>query len=502
MNQKYIFKTKQLVLTVIIAVAGLSGCKKFLDINENPNNPDSAAPNLLLPASQAAVGQIVGNFFQIYGNIWAQYWTQNPTSSQYRSIDQYNPAATAFDRPWLILYRNALTNADLITKAQGSSLEYTKGIAYLMKAYTFQITTDAFGDVPVSEALQPSTFPAPKFDSQAVVYDSIFNYIDKGMALVSVASSASPGAQDMVFQGNMANWKAFANTLKLRAYLRLAYVDAGKAEAGVKALYATNPTFLTVDASIKYLSTGGNENPLYNEMASPTLNKVQNIVASTTAVNHFDDINNPADNNDPRVAKFYDLFVTDATAKTERSIAQGSYNANTGKQVSPPSPLVGGRASNTASATAPVKLISATESYFLQAEAVARGWGSGTVTVAALYAQGIQASFTAVGAGDATTYIATAPDGAAALVGTTEAQIKAIITQKYYAMCGFQGFESWTEWRRTGYPTFFVQSAASTIGAGKMPLRMIYPSTEATSNKNFPGLVPINTPVWWDKKHQ
>ncbi len=512
MNQKYIFKTKQLLLMVIIAIAGLSGCKKFLDVNENPNNPDSAAPNLLLPASQAAIGQIVGNFFQIYGNIWAQYWTQNPTSSQYRSIDQYNPAATAFDRPWLILYRNALINADLITKAEGSSLEYTKGIAYLMKAYAFQVTTDAFGDVPINEALQPSVFPAPKYDAQAVVYDSIFHYIDQGMALISVPSSASPGAQDMVFQGNMASWKAFANTLKLRAYLRLAYVDPAKAEAGVKALYATavspatSPPFLTVDASIKYLSTGGNENPLYNEMASPVLNKVQNLVASTTAVNHFDDINNPVDNNDPRLAKFYELFVTDANAKTERSIVQGSYNSNTGKQVSPPSPLVGARANNTASATAPVKLISAAESYFLQAEAVARGWTNGTGGVlATLYAQGIQASFTAVGAGDATAYIAAAPDGAAALVaagGNTEARVKAIITQKYYAMCGFQGFEAWTEWRRTGYPDFFVQSAASIIGTGRMPLRMIYPSTEATSNKNFPGLQTIYTPVWWDKKHQ
>jgi hypothetical protein len=495
MNQKYIFKTKQLLLTVFIAAAGLSGCKKFLDINENPNNPDSAAPNLLLPVSQAAIGQVVGNFFQIYGNIWAQYWTQNPNSSQYKPIDQYSPASTAFDRPWLTLYRNALTNADLITKSQAPSLEYTKGIAYLMKAYTFQVATDAFGDIPVNEALQPVAFPAPKFDAQSVVYDSIFNYIDKGLALVSVPTSASPGAQDMVFQGNTANWKAFANTLKLRAYLRLAYVDAAKAEAGIKALYATNPTFLTVDASIKYLSTGGNENPLYNEMASPTLNKVQNIVASTTAISHFDA------NSDPRVAKFYDLFATDATAKTERSIIQGSYGANSGKQVSPPSPLVGGRASNTASATAPVKLISAAESYFLRAEATTRGWTTEPLIADTLYLRGIQTSFVAVGlsVAAANTYFNTADDGKAALTGGTQGYIKAIITQKYYAMCGFQGFEAWTEWRRTGYPTFFVQSAASIIGAGKMPLRMIYPTTEATSNKNFPGLVAINVPVWWDK---
>ena len=266
MKRKYLFSTKQVLLTAVITAVSLSGCQKFLDVNTNPNNPDSAAPKLLLPASEAATGQIIGNFFQVYGNIWAQFWTQNPTSSQYRTIDQYNPAATAFDRSWSILYRGALVNADLITKNSDPSLAYTRGIAHLMKAYTLQVTTDAFGDVPVKEALQSELFRNPHFDAQSVVYDSVFYNIDRGLALMNSTTSAAVGAQDLVFSGNVANWKAFANTLKLKAYLRLVNVDRAKAQAGIAALYATNPTFLTVDASIKYLSTGGNENPLYNEM--------------------------------------------------------------------------------------------------------------------------------------------------------------------------------------------------------------------------------------------
>jgi hypothetical protein len=498
MKRKYLFNTKQALLTIAVAAVALSGCKKFLDVNNNPNNPDNAAPSLLLPVSQAATGQIIGNFFQVYGNYWAQYWTQNPTSGQYRTYDQYNPTTTSFDRPWNILYRGALINADLITKNPGSGLEYTRGIAHLMKAYTLQVTTDAFGDIPVKEALQPATFSAPHYDAQSVVYDSVFYNIDRGLTLLNATASTAVGAQDLVFQGNVANWKAFANTLKLKAFLRLAYVDAPRAQAGVQALYATNPTFLTVDASIKYLSTGGNENPFYNETVG--LSRIQNVVASSTAVSQFDA------NNDPRVSKFYDLLATDAAAKTDRSIAQGTYNvsANAGHTVSPPSALTGARANNTASATAPVKLISFTESLFLQAEAVARGWTNGTGTLATLYTQGIQASFTAVGAGDATAYIAAAPAGSAALVAAgadVEARVKAIITQKYFAMCGFQGFEAWTEWRRTGYPTFFVKSAASTIGGVRMPLRMLYPSSESLSNKNYPGLKTIYTPVWFDTKH-
>ncbi|KAA8478427.1 SusD-like starch-binding protein associating with outer membrane [Arcticibacter tournemirensis] len=487
MRTKNIFNIKKLLLLILISTVGFTGCKDFLDVNDNPNNPDSADPSLLLPTVEAAVSQIVGNSFQVYGGIWGQYWTQNPTSSQYKSVDQFNLSNTSFDRPWLTLYRSALVNAELIiTNKTGSTNQHYQGIAYILKAYAFQLATDAFGDIPLTEALNASAYGNPNYDSQEVVYDSIFNYIDKGVALLNVSNATSPGAQDMIFQGDVSKWKAFANTLKLRAYLRISKANQSKASAGIASLYNSGATFLTADASIKYTTTGGNENPLYNEMVG--LSRTQNLVASATAVKAF------VRNSDPRRFKFYDLV---SGQDTIAHIPQGSYNSNTTKAVSPPSALVGARASDPTSATAPVKLISAAESYFLQAEAVARGWASGNAYN--LFTQGINQSFTSVGltAAAATTYIATAPD-AAFPVGT-EAQVKAIITQKYYAMCGFQGFEAWTEWRRTGYPDFFTPSVASILGQGRTALRFLYPNTEVTSNANFPGTVPIYQPVWWDK---
>lgn len=490
MKRKY-KNLKRALFIALVAAFAFSGCKKILDVNQNPNNPDHADPVLLLPTTQAAISQVVGNSFQVFGNIWAQYWTQSPVASQYKSMDQYAPIATNFDNPWLNLYRVALVNSDLITKSHEAGLENVKGIAYLMKAYSYQLATDAFGDIPLSQALQPSVYQNPKYDTQQAVYDSIFMYINKALPLLK-ANAVSPGGQDMIFQGDMTKWVAFANTLELRAYLRLSDVNPNTAKAGIAALYQTNPTFLTEDASITYTSTGGNENPFYNEAASPTLGKVQNVVASSTAVNAF------TRNGDPRLGRFYTLFIDKVSpVDSLESIPQGSYIQYPNKKVSTPSPLVGGQANDPASATAPVKLLSAAESYFLQAEAVARGWAAGNAT--SLYTQGIQASFAATGAGDPTTYISTAPDGLPALTAaaTVNDKVKAIITQKYYAMCGFQGFEAWTEWRRTGYPTFFVQSAATTIAAGQMPLRMLYPNTELTSNLNYPGTIPIYKPVWW-----
>ncbi|HNB82789.1 MAG TPA: SusD/RagB family nutrient-binding outer membrane lipoprotein, partial [Chitinophagaceae bacterium] len=81
--------------------------------------------------------------------------------------------------------------------------------------------------------------------------------------------------------------------------------------------------------------------------------------------------------------------------------------------------------------------------------------------------------------------------------GTMEEKIRHIITQKWFAMCGNQGFEAWTEQRRTGYPDFFVQSVNSLIGA-KKPARFLYPTEEINLNANFPGLKTVDTRVWWD----
>ncbi|WP_257667744.1 SusD/RagB family nutrient-binding outer membrane lipoprotein [Parapedobacter tibetensis] len=492
MRTRYFLSGKHVGILMLISIFSFSGCKKFLDINENPNNPDSATPALLLPTVEAALGQVVGNSFQIYGGIWSQYWAQNVASSQYKTIEDYNVANTAFNVAWRILYRNALNNAQLIINDQDNpSSEYYKAIAYILKAYAFQVATDAFGDIPLTEALNANEYSDPNYDSQAVVYDSIFYYLDQGITLAGTTNAVDPGAQDMIFQGDMDRWISFANILKLKAYLRLSEINPELASSGIQDLYSAGAAFLDTDAQIEYSTVGGNENPLYNEMVG--LGYTQNLIASRTAVSNFNR------NNDPRVFKFYDPLLN-ANGEPQDSITslpQGAYDNTdyTGRSYSPPSSLVGGRANNTASAVAPVKFFSAAETYFLQAEAAVRGWG--TADAESAFMQGIRESFTAVGlTSEADAYIANAPD--AVFSGSEESRIKAIITQKYYAMCGTQGFEAWTEWRRTGFPDFFVVSEASIIGAGRMPLRFPYPNSEITSNNNFPDTEFIYTPVWWD----
>lgn len=465
-----------------VLLAG-TGCKKFLDVNQNPNSPTTATENLILPSTQAAIGMAVGNNLQVIGSLYAQYWTQNPSSSQYKTIEQYNPEPASFDRVWGILYNDALEDIKILEQSRNPNYV---GIALIEKAYIFQLLTDAFGDVPLKDALKGNEALSPKYDPQPEVYDSIFAWTKRGVALAGT-SSVAPGGEDLVFGGNMTRWKEFGNTLLLRAYLRISIKDAAKAQAGIQALYASNPTFLTTDARIAYQNVGGNQNPLYAEGVG--LGRTQNLVASNTAVNAF------TANNDPRLKVLY----TSNSAGNVVGVNQGTYATQPTTAPTFPAPITGGRFASSTGATAavaPVKLISAAESYFLQAEAVARGWATGNVQT--LFNAGIKASFDALGLSQTAydAYIAAAPD--AQLPADLNGRIRAIITQKYYAMNGFQGFEAWTEWRRTGYPAFLVKSAASTLGSNELPVRLLYPETEITRNASFPGVKLITEKVWWD----
>ncbi|WP_205510673.1 SusD/RagB family nutrient-binding outer membrane lipoprotein [Longitalea arenae] len=480
-------KRTKWLLFVLVALTGISGCKKFLDTNDNPNLASNASVELLLPAAQAAIGHALGNPLQIHGGIWAQYWTQNPTSSQYRSLDQYSVTTTSFDRPWRMLYSDAIADIQEIlnlTQGKAASNQYT-AIAYIMKAYAFQLATDAFGDVPLTQTANPA-ITNPVYNPQQQVYDSILIFIDRAISLIDVDAEVHPGSDDLIFQGDMEQWLRFANTFKLRALLRLSEVAPQRAAAGIATLNGSE--FLEDDAQIEYSAVGGNQNPLFSEMLG--LSRVQNLVASETVTKFM------TQNRDPRAEVFFTRYRNTAgTIDSIIGIKQGSYRTNT-RIFSLPSATVGANARNDQSANAPVKFMSAAESYFLQAEAVVRGWLNTGVSAANLFRQGIRASFASYNVPGVETYLASAP--AAQWTEGMESQIEAIITQKWLAMTGNQGFEAWTEWRRTGYPDFFTVSLATALGDERMPARLLYPSSEVTRNVNFPGIRLIYEPVWWD----
>src|SRR5437867_3566701 len=75
-----------------IAAIAITSCKKQLDINTDPNNPslEQLTPKLVFPAGVASVAGRVGGHMAILGGIWAQFYAQGTTASQFREIDAFN----------------------------------------------------------------------------------------------------------------------------------------------------------------------------------------------------------------------------------------------------------------------------------------------------------------------------------------------------------------------------------------------------------------------------
>lgn len=524
------------VLSGLVLLAGATllntGCKKYLDVNTNPNVAQDVPVDQLLPSSQISMASALGVDLQVNGSIWSQYWTQAPSSSQYKIFEQYSPSASTYDRVWGLLYSSSLEDLDRIEKkATASNQSQYVGLAKILKAYEFQVVTDGWGDIPFSEALkglpEDGANTAPKFDAQAAVYDGIIKMVQDGRTLLEGSGSDQAISGDLVYGGDKDLWIKFANTLELKMFLRLSEKNPTKAQTGATAIMTSAGANGFIDegedAIINYGSAAGNQNPLYAEMVG--LQSVQNLVASATSV---DSMNS---NNDYRLFVFYNYLSNGSFA----GLAQGFYTASASTSVSIPNHAVGADVRNDASALAPVKFITSYESKFLQAEAAARGWG-GAGTDAALYDQGIHASFAAyssnfaeqellladVGDVSANGNPITAPILLSAdygyyaytqgdtlygvdpaywsqypTAGSVQDKLRFIITQKWFSMNGNQGFEAWTEWRRTGYPDFFTISVNSIIG-NKFPRALFYPDVEVQRNRSFPGQRLITDKVWWD----
>jgi len=488
----------KIVAFLALSTLMLGGCKKFLDTNKNPNIAGNPGIEMVLPSAQVEIAHVIGNNFQVNGSFWSQYWTQSPLANQYKQYDQYQPSTDNYNRSWGILYNGALNDLQYVYKTAASKSDKNyMAISRLLTAYTFQVITDAWGDAPCVEAVKGLEADGgnvnPKYDAQAAIYDTIVSQINEAISLIDVNSPAHPGADDLIYGGDMTLWSEFAYTLKLKVAMRLSEVNPTKAAALIAEIEA-DPNFAgfiadaSGDAKITCTSAGGSENPLYSEIVG--VGKTQNLFASATCVDSMNA------NSDPRVFVFYKPLANGNVVGN----TQGDYNNSTsatGKSIV--SYVVGGEAAQSLSATAPVRLLSVSESLLLQAEASARGWLTGGDD-ASLFYNAIDASFEAYGITDAPTiayYKGSTNWGLYPTTGSETDKIRHIVTQKWFSMCGNQGFEAWTEQRRTGYPDFLIQSVNSLIGS-KRPARFVYPTEEINLNANFPGLKSVDQKVWWD----
>ena len=239
-------KSKKIIYILSSLLLVNTACKKELDINTDPNNPplEAGTPKLVMPSSIASSAARIGGSLAVLGGIWSQYYTQSAVSNQYKSIDALDLTKTDFQNDWNELYSGCLNDANFVVT---KSLEQKDWNFYLMgvtiKAYTFQVLADLYDKAPYKEAFAGAANLQPKFDNGYDIYKWSIAEIDNALSKnFSASSVTSPGKTDFVFPADEAtwtpdNWIAFANTLKLKMYLRMAYAKSAEAEAGIKAMY-------------------------------------------------------------------------------------------------------------------------------------------------------------------------------------------------------------------------------------------------------------------------
>jgi hypothetical protein len=488
---------------LFVVILGGAGCKKQLNINQNPNFPSlsQGTPAEVFPVAVLATIASTGGNLAIVGGMWSQFFTQAALAQQYTDVDSYNlPNTDGFIQgPWSQMYVDGMKNYQyVIDQAAGQQDWNSYLMATVMKAYTAEVLVDLYSSMPFSEALQGATQLNPKFDSGAAIYDSLIAEINTALGKDFTANTnTNMGSQDLVFGGNIANWIAFANTLELKMYLRMVNVNPSAAQAGVAALIGSGATFLgtsTGDASItNFTNAPGLDNPLY-EQNIRQLNTPVNLRASVTMLSWLNA------NNDPRVNAYY----TPTPGYPITGINQGDFRSINSAYAT--------AAVFTETPTDPVELISMAESYFLQAEADIRY--NGGANTKSLYNLGVTAAFNYTG-NDASSFIAAGGAyawGAEMENGLALTPLAQVMRQKWAASAyGCHGIESYFDFNRTGLP---LQSAVystdpsyipgqlvvvdnSVLGPGQMPKRLIYPYNEVSRNTNAPATVPITSPVWW-----
>lgn len=492
-------------------------CKKLLDVNEDPNNPaiESATSEVLFPAGVMSTAGMVGGHLAILGGMWSQFWTQSNNSSQYREIDSYNLTSTneEVNLPYQELYAGALKDYRLAKDLAIKNEDWRYNLMVtVMNAYTYQVLVDLYDRVPYSEALMGKENLQPKFDDGYSIYVSLLADINDALSkdFRSKAFGSSQIRSDIVFgdkggadfEEEMDNWVKFANTLKLKMYLRMVNVRPSEAQAGITSLYNSGAQFLDIDAGVDIFENVPNKSNPFYEFNIRRLNTTTNIRASRTLTSFL------LKNDDIRDSIYF--------GKREPSaINQGDYTATNSAM-----PSYGSSATFSQSATDPVWFITEAESYFMQAEALERYYGGAGAK--AKYNAGVIAAFEQIGltSEKALDYIdplrstfVSQSTYVYSEAASLESKIEKIITQKWLSLPGSHALEAFFEQNRTGYPKISsVYSSASDYepgelvyakngitGPGNFPRRLVFPDYERTRNVNTPTEVPIYTKVWWAK---
>ena len=525
---------KFLIVTVLLIPLGCDS--DFEEINTDPKQTNAEAFNANYLLSQAQFEHSNTGYSQL---LFQSMWTQvlSSTFGYYSNGDKYVASGS------LISYQNRIFEEQY--RAASLDVEIQKlladdetnsnlaNVSKIMKVEIMQLITDCYGDVPYSEALMAEQgVSTPVYDTQESIYTSMLTELETAIIALDV-SKAAP-TNDLFYDGDIATWKRFGYSLMLKMAMRLTKVNPALAQTWAEKA-AAGGTFTSIDDNARVYTE--NNTGFGNNTSGALLvgDDFREVRWSETFIDFLRDTDDPRlgviaeipepgkkNNADQELAgdsdesiqiglpNGYDLNggATDITnyALYPGPTGTGDDEAPLGKYSRPVTALYLSR-------NAPNFVLTYAQTELLLAEAKVRGWNVGSGTAAEHYQNGVVAAMeslaqfnAAVGTisnGDAVAYASANP-----LDESTEDAALQMINEQYWVATGslFNFIETWSNWRRSGYPELTPVTYGSQFSPGAIPRRIPYQSGEPANNPlNYAAAVgrlsngdTFGSRIWWD----
>ncbi|GAB1404086.1 SusD/RagB family nutrient-binding outer membrane lipoprotein [Lentimicrobium sp.] len=511
----------KMISIILVASLFLTGCEKdFDEINSNPNAAEKGFTPYLFTYAQRSLAFFIYDSW--FNGRMVTLASQQMSQRNYTTEDRYDFRENVTNTYFRNFY-GYLNNLEEVIRLNTDEKTKDDMVAFgdndaqiasamILKAWAFQVITDTWGDVPYSQALQPRTYATPKYDPQEFIYNDLI------AKLKTAAGMITPGIKgwtsgDIIYNGNMENWRRFANTLRLRVALRM----GNKAEAQSA---ISDGIFENNDQSALFRFVGGGtpgNAPFYSAFFVDNRN---DFTMTKQFVNLMKGLNDPDireggfDNpfsgiEDPRLPIYRGPAMDDNTVGAPYGLDDASMkafiNANTNTINYKPA---SGDYGVIVSATFPSILLDYPTACFMVSEI--NNWDR------IWFEKGVTASLQLWGVTDGADYVTAVM--AKFDAATNKAEI--VLTQKYIHLFT-QSSEAWAEYRRTGYPKSIVKPGEVTYTSDGTPVvfepinssgndivqRFKYATSESTLNKENlqeaiqrQGPDTYATPVWWARK--
>lgn len=467
-------KSIHIRLLGLLLLVGISSCEEFLDVNENPNNPEDAPITGLMTNATYETALNVQRVGSITSNYVQYLASPNPATSS-DVMDPVNYSGT-----WFNLYNVMTDLTDLISKAEESDAGHYLGAGQVLMALNLGMTVDIFGDVPYSEGFDFSAV-TPAYDDDEQLYAEIMRLLNSGIQNLAGSTTISMGADDFIFQGDVEKWGKFANALKARFMLHTKGTGS----------YNESELLAALDNGFS-----GNEDDAYvtffeqrfNPWAQVAINNANLLLGgwiSSQFIEALDGTSYPA--MDPRLG----LMIGTTDEGEFIGVTNGAGRGDAPEQGAR-STLIPGQFYT--SELSPLLIATFAEQKFIEAEA-ALSTDPGRAYAA--YLAGIEAhmDMLEVPQAEKEAYLS---DPSVA-VGAQSLTLDTILKEKWVAL--FLHPETWNDARRFdyGYKDMTVPDNLNPDLNGQFIRRLAYPDNEVSRNGQNVPTVTLLDRIWWDQ---